>query len=58
MRLANHQNGTGAKYTRSHKPIKIIYLEEFKSKSEALKREKQIKGWRRDKKIQVLQLRF
>ncbi len=55
-RLADHINGSGAKYTRSHKPIKRIYLEQLNSKSEALKRERQIKGWTRLKKIQILKL--
>ena len=36
--------------------IKRVYLEELKSKSEALKRERQIKGWGREKKIRVLKI--
>lgn len=38
-RLELHQSGKGAKYTRMHKPIKIIYSEEFSTKEEAMKRE-------------------
>jgi len=55
-RFFAHQNGTGAKYTRSHKPVKIIYSEEFITKSLALKRELEIKNWTRKKKIEQLGL--
>ena len=57
-RLSDHKNGKGGKYTRSHKPIKRIYLEKLDTKSEALKRERQIKGWGRSKKIKILKLNF
>ena len=34
--------------------MEILRVEEFKTKTEALKREKQIKGWRREKKINLI----
>jgi putative endonuclease len=57
-RFSKHQNGKGGNYTRSHKPLKIVHQEKFDTKSEALKREIEIKSWKRDKKIQVLNLSF
>lgn len=57
-RFLTHKNGSGGKYTRSHRPIKIIYTEKLSTKSEALKRERQIKGWSRAKKIRLLDLEF
>ena len=57
-RLADHKNGKGGRYTRSHKPIKRVYLEELKSKPEALKREARIKSWRREEKIKILKLKI
>lgn len=57
-RFLEHESGKGAKYTKSHKPIKIIYTEKFVSKLEALKREREIKSWDRNKKINELKLRF
>lgn len=48
--------GKGAKYTKSHKPVKIIYKEEFLTKSEALKREAEIKKWPRIRKEKLVQL--
>jgi putative endonuclease len=42
-RLATHNKGKGAKYTRSRRPVQLVYLERHESKSQALKREAQIK---------------
>lgn len=55
-RLAEHKNGKGGRYTRSHKPIKIIYQENFSNKSLALKREIEIKSWSRQEKIETLNI--
>lgn len=55
-RFLEHQNGKGGKYTRAHKPIKIIYSEKSSNKSGALKREFEIKSWDRGKKIKMLNL--
>ncbi|MDP3998898.1 MAG: GIY-YIG nuclease family protein [bacterium] len=56
QRFLDHKNGKGGRYTRLHKPIKILHLEQCVSKSAALKRELQIKGWSRQKKIEILKL--
>ena len=42
-RVKLHINGKGARYTKSHKPKKVVFVEFFKTRSEALKREKRIK---------------
>lgn len=55
-RFFDHKNGRGGRYTRSHKPMEIIYSEEFSGKSAALKREAEIKSWKRGKKIRDLKL--
>lgn len=55
-RFLAHRNGKGAAYTRSHKPLKIVHREEFLTKSEALKREIEIKRWSRTKKIETFKL--
>lgn len=57
-RLEVHKSGKGSKYTRSHKPVKRIYLEKVNSKSEALKREIEIKSWQRKQKIRNLGLKI
>lgn len=57
-RLKSHISGKGSSYTRSHKPLKIIHSEKYSTKSEALKREHQIKSWTRSKKIADLNLKL
>jgi putative endonuclease len=55
-RFSDHKNGKGGRYTKLRKPTKIIYLEKVSTKSDALKRELQIKGWGHAKKIRILGL--
>ncbi len=49
-REAKHNDGTGAKYTRSKRPVKIIYHEEFATLGEARSREALVKRWKKVKK--------
>ena len=53
-RFAQHKNKKGGHYTASRKVKKIIYTEQFPAKSAALKRESEIKSWRRDKKLKLI----
>lgn len=55
-RLAAHSSGKGSKYVYSRKPFKLIYQEKFSNKSDALKREAEIKSWSRGEKIENLGL--
>ena len=50
-RLKQHQNKKGGAYTASHRAQKIVYTEKFKTRSDALKREIEIKSWPRKKKL-------
>lgn len=52
-RFREHKDGKGGHYTRSHEPKKLLYSEKAGSKSEALKREKQIKEWTHKKKLNL-----
>jgi putative endonuclease len=54
-RFKEHRDRIGGHYTASHRVKKLIYSESFKTKSEALKREAQIKGWRREKKLELIE---
>ncbi len=54
-RVATHNTGQGAKYTRSRLPVVLAYTETFETKSEALKREYAIKQLTRAKKEQLIQ---
>ena len=42
-RIKRHNNGQGAKYTRSHRPVKLIYTEKFDTRLAASRREIEIK---------------
>lgn len=53
-RFAEHKRGKGGHYTTSNPPLKIRYFEKHNNRSEALKREAQIKGWSRTKKLALL----
>lgn len=50
LRMRQHQSGEGAKFTKGHLPVELMYYEEYDRIDEAFKREKQIQGWRRAKK--------
>ena len=49
-RLAEHQSGEGANFTKKHLPVKLVYCEEYQRIDEAFFREKQVQGWGRKKK--------
>lgn len=54
-RLKQHQQGNGGHYTSAKGAVKMVYTEEHPNKSSALKREAQIKKWRREKKLELVQ---
>ena len=53
-RFQAHLRGKGAKYTRSNKPVKIVFQQEFLSKHEALQAEYRIKKLTRNKKLNLI----
>lgn len=53
-REKTHNTGKGAAYTRSRLPVKVVYHEEFLTKSEALKREYAIKQLSRAQKLTLI----
>ena len=54
-RLKVHNSGKGAKYTRSRKPVQLVYYEECTDHSAALKREIEIKALSRDEKLKLIE---
>jgi putative endonuclease len=52
-RMAQHNKGKGARYTKTRRPVKMVYLEEQIDKRTALKREIDIKALPRKKKIEL-----
>lgn len=53
-RLRAHNSGKGAKYTRSRRPVKLVYFEEYASREEAMSREWHIKRLRRPDKENLI----
>lgn len=53
-RLDAHNSGEGAAYTRSRRPVRIVYVQRHSGKSSALKREFKIKSLRRDQKRDLI----
>jgi putative endonuclease len=53
-RLEEHRSGKGGHYTRARSVIRIAYSEEHPDRSSALKREAEIKGWKREKKLGLI----
>jgi putative endonuclease len=49
-RLAQHQAGEGANFTKKNLPVKLVYFEVYDRIDTAFYREKQIQGWGRKKK--------
>jgi putative endonuclease len=54
-RFKDHQKGRGARYTARYKPIAILWFEKLPDRKSAVHREKEIKGWRREKKLKLIQ---
>lgn len=55
-RLAAHNAGEGAKYTRSRTPVRLVYTETHRDRSTALKREAEIKKLNRAQKLGLIGL--
>lgn len=54
-RIQTHNNKKGAKYTRGRTPVRLIHFETFDNKSDALKREYEIKKLSRKEKLKLCQ---
>ncbi|MBK9779728.1 MAG: GIY-YIG nuclease family protein [Anaerolineales bacterium] len=55
-RLKQHNKGVGARYTKTRRPVKLVYLEEQPDKISALKRERAIKALPRKKKMELFMM--
>ena len=52
-RVQKHNNGTGARYTKTRRPVKLVYVEPQADKITALKRERAIKALTRKQKMEL-----
>lgn len=53
-RIQAHNEGKGAKYTKTRRPVRLVYFETFPTKEEAMSREYRIKQLSRRKKQQLI----
>ena len=53
-RLAEHQDGLAVGFTSRYRVHRLVYFEETRDIRSALEREKQIKSWRREKKLALI----
>jgi len=54
-RITKHNSGKGSRFARDQGPFKLVYSSKtFLNKSEARKREIQVKGWSRNKKLKLI----
>lgn len=53
-RIQAHNEGNGAKYTKSRRPVKLVYFEEYETKEEAMKREYAIKQLTKKRKDELI----
>lgn len=54
QRVLRHNSGKGAAYTRSHRPVELVWTESAASESAARKREAEIKKWKRAEKVALV----
>lgn len=54
-RLASHQAGNASRYTRSRRPVELVFSEPCRSRAEAMSRERRIKSLRRSDKAALIQ---
>lgn len=53
-RLKAHNSGRGAKYTKTRRPVELVYYEKFLTKQEAMSREARIKQLSRSQKLELI----
>ncbi len=53
-RLKRHRGGYGAVFAKKYNPFKLLYFEEFEDILSAKRRERQLKNWHRDWKINLI----
>lgn len=53
-RIKRHRGGHGAKFTKKYKPNKLLYFEEYTDLISARDRERQLKNWHREWKINLI----
>jgi len=53
-RIWEHRNGQGSEFARKYRATQLVYAEEYDNPNDAIAREKQLKGWRRERKNELV----
>ena len=53
-RVKKHNDGFGPEFTRKRRPVELIWSQQFTNSSAARKREVELKGWSRQKKLRLV----
>ena len=53
-RIEAHNRGKGARYTKSRRPVELVYFESFATKEEAMSREFKVKRLTRAEKLRMI----
>jgi putative endonuclease len=54
-RIEQHRTGRGSEFVKKYDVHRLVHVETFASPQEAIAREKQLKNWRRDWKIRLIE---
>ena len=54
-RMEQHRNGEGSSLVKNYGVYRLVYVEAFERADEAIAREKQLKRWKRDWKIELIE---
>ena len=57
-RVAEHQTGSFGGYTSTRRPVTLVFSQHFLRITDAIEAERQVKGWRRDKKEALVRGEF
>ena len=53
-RVWEHRNGQGSEFAKKYRVTRLVYSEEYDNPADAIAREKQLKGWRRERKNELV----
>jgi putative endonuclease len=54
LRIWQHKNGIFEGFSKTHNCTRLLYFERYEDIRRAIAREKQLKGWRREKKLNLI----
>jgi putative endonuclease len=54
-RLEEHRSGHGSEFVKTYGVHRLVYVESYERVDEAIAREKQLKRWKRDWKIELIE---